>query len=63
MDEMRIQMFVTNLKKCYFCVAYYDFENTNHIEILLIGYNDNLVNHYISGLSKFWPKIFIPYSV
>lgn len=60
MVQMQIQMFVTNLKHCYFCVADCDFENTNHVEMLLISYNENLVNQYISSLSEFWQKNVYP---
>lgn len=60
MLQMQIQMFVTNLKYCYFCVADWDFENTNNVEMLLIDYNETLVNKYIPILSEFWQKNVYP---
>ncbi|XP_060802684.1 uncharacterized protein LOC132902276, partial [Amyelois transitella] len=60
MAQIQIQMFVTNLRYCYFCVADSNFEKSNNVEMLLVNYDENLVKLYISCISEFWKKEIFP---
>ncbi|RVE48496.1 hypothetical protein evm_006807 [Chilo suppressalis] len=53
MAQLQVQMYVTNLKITYFCVADYNFEDTNDVEVLLVKYDESLLTNYISSMYKF----------
>lgn len=46
--QMHLEMLVTNLKNCYFCVAGCNFEVTNHVEMHLVEYDKTFINQYLS---------------
>lgn len=52
--QVQLQMYATGLKKCYFCVADSNFEETKHVDIVLVAYDSDYVNNLIQELAIFW---------
>ncbi|XP_045493660.1 uncharacterized protein LOC123697005 [Colias croceus] len=52
--QVQIQMYVTNKKKGYFCVAHPDFEQSKKVDIVLINYDDEYVNDLLQNVETFW---------
>ncbi|CAH1992205.1 unnamed protein product [Acanthoscelides obtectus] len=58
--QVQLQMHATGMKKCYFCVADSNFEETKNVDIILVKYEDDYVNNLIKNLYIFWKKNIYP---
>jgi len=58
--QVQLQMYATGLKKCYFCVADTNFEETKNVEIILVTYDIDYVNNLLQKLVDFWKKHIYP---
>ncbi|CAH1998385.1 unnamed protein product [Acanthoscelides obtectus] len=56
--QVQLQMHATGMKRCYFCVADSNFEETKNVDIILVKYEDDYVNNLIKNLYIFWKKIY-----
>lgn len=53
-------MYTSGLKKCYFCVADCDFEQTKNVDIFLVLYDSQYVEKLIEKLVCFWKANIYP---
>lgn len=58
--QVQLQMYVTNMKKGYFCVAHPDFEISKNVDIILIESDDEYINELLSTVSSFWKTNIYP---
>lgn len=58
--QVQLQMHVTKLKKCLFCVASWDFEKNNIVNIVPIDCNEKYVEDLLCDLVTFWKKNVYP---
>ncbi|CAH2088604.1 unnamed protein product [Euphydryas editha] len=52
--QVQLQMYVTNMKKGYFCVAHPDFEKTRKVDIILIKSDNEYIARLLLSVSSFW---------
>lgn len=58
---MQIQMYLTEMKNCFFCVADSDFNNSKKVDILSIAFNHEFVSNLLdNNLLKFWKNKVYP---
>lgn len=58
--QVQLQMYVTNYKKCYFCVADPNFETNNTVKILTVEYDEEFVTEILSAIVPFWKNNIYP---
>lgn len=58
--QVQLQMHITKLKKCLFCVASHDFEKNNEVNIVPINYDAKYINDLLCQLVTFWKKYIYP---
>lgn len=58
--QVQLQMHITKLSECLFCVASWDFEENHHINIVPIKYNDKYMKELLDKLTMFWKKNVYP---
>ncbi|XP_013184777.2 uncharacterized protein LOC106130474 [Amyelois transitella] len=52
--QIQLQMYVTNKKKGYFCVAHPDFEKSRNVDIFLIHFDCDYVSDLLQKVTAFW---------
>ncbi|XP_045454482.1 uncharacterized protein LOC123663880 [Melitaea cinxia] len=58
--QVQLQMHLTGLKKCLFCVASWNFETNNEINVVPLDYNSEYVIDLLCKLEFFWKKNVYP---
>ena len=58
--QIQMQMYLTGLKKCYFCVADPNFSTNSNVEIVCVTYNEDFILDTIKSLVTFWKAYVYP---
>lgn len=57
--QVQLQMYATGVKKCYFCVADSNFEQSKKVDIILVTYDSDYVNNLTQKLFFFLENKYI----
>jgi hypothetical protein len=52
--QVQLQMYASGVKKCYFCVADWNFEQSKNVDIILVTYDSAYVKCLIEKIVVFW---------
>lgn len=58
--QMQVQMFASNIKRGYFCVADCNFEVNNLVDITLLEYDEDFLRNILNSSVQFWKKNIFP---
>lgn len=58
--QIQLQMFVTNMRKGYFCVAHPDFENSKKVYVIVVDYDNEYVSNLVINVASFWKANIFP---
>ncbi|KAL4709610.1 hypothetical protein ACJJTC_007341 [Scirpophaga incertulas] len=58
--QVQLQMYVTNMKKGYFCVAHPDFEKTKKVDITILHSDNEYIRTLLTKVSSFWKQNIYP---
>ncbi|XP_013194034.2 uncharacterized protein LOC106137691 [Amyelois transitella] len=58
--QIQVQMYLTGLKKCYFCVADPNFSTNSNVEIVCVTFNEDFILENIKSLVTFWETYVYP---
>lgn len=58
--QVQMQMYLSGLKNCYFCVADPNFSASKNVEILCIGYDDEYMSGFLESVITFWKSQVYP---
>ncbi|KAL4718128.1 hypothetical protein ACJJTC_019481 [Scirpophaga incertulas] len=58
--QVQLQMYVTNMKKGYFCVAHPDFEKTKKVDITILHSDNEYIRTLLTRVSSFWKQNIYP---
>lgn len=58
--QIQLQMFMSKVKKGYFCMARHNFEISHDVIILPVKYNEEFIMNLISESIEFWKKNIFP---
>lgn len=58
--QVQMQMYLSGLKNCYFCVADPNFSASKNVEILCIVYDDEYMSGFLESVITFWKSQVYP---
>lgn len=59
-SQIQLQMFVTKMRKGYFCVAHPDFEESKKVDVIVVDYDNEYVNNLLINVTSFWKANIFP---
>lgn len=58
--QIQLQMFVTKMRKGYFCVANPDFEDSKKVQVIVVDYDSEYVSNLLVNVASFWKSNIFP---
>lgn len=58
--QVQMQMYLSGLENCYFCVADPNFSASKNVEILCIVYDDEYMSGFLESVITFWKSQVYP---
>lgn len=58
--QIQLQMFVTKMRKGYFCVAHPDFEDSKKVDVIVVDYDSEYVSNLLVNVASFWKSNIFP---
>ncbi|XP_060808563.1 uncharacterized protein LOC132903725 [Amyelois transitella] len=58
--QIQMQMYLSGLRQCYFCVAHPDFSTNKKVEILCITYDNQFMSGFLESFIRFWKSHVYP---
>lgn len=52
--QVQMQMYLSGLKKCFFCVADANFTSNKKVEIIQVTYDENYMSDFLEKIITFW---------
>ncbi|KAK9885167.1 hypothetical protein WA026_010677 [Henosepilachna vigintioctopunctata] len=58
--QMQVQMYLTGLKKGYFCVADPNYNENKKVEVIYVSYDENYVSNFLNVIVTSWKENVYP---